>query len=212
MNSEKEINRVSEKSANGPLVKLISILIASYIIIMLQCMTPILWIAITAITILALCKLLIKFSSMKLFTGSVIIILIVPTWNEPAVKQNVSLVSQFAEQTYRQPQTATWRLLGEKVISFNVETDYIKVTRTEIFRKLKIKVMDAPMQLGEMKIVFANGAMQNIPLRFRVEEGRESKVIDLIGISVSIEAVYFSYSPGQPGFKGKGKIILLGQK
>ena len=106
----------------------------------------------------------------------------------------------------------SWRLLGEKIVSFTVETDFINVTRVDVFRKLRFKILDAPVQMGDVKVIFENGEVQDIPLHFRVEEGRQSKVIDLIPVASKIKTVYFSYVPGTQGDKGKAKFILYGQK
>ena len=106
----------------------------------------------------------------------------------------------------------TWRILGEKVISFSVDKDQIDVRNRDVFRKLKFKMQDAPVQLGDMKLVFENGDMRDISLHFRVEEGRESKPVDLAGIAGGIKVVYFNYRSGRPGYKGKAKVILYGQK
>jgi hypothetical protein len=161
---------------------------------------------------LPFCKLLDRFNDKKVFMCSVIILLIVLPGNSSVAKQNMYLPSQFAEQTYRQPQTGTWRYLGEKVISFSTEKDFINVKKVGVFRKLKFKVMDAPIKIGSMQVAFENGTVQNISLLLRVGEGRESKVIDITDTSGSIKVVYFSYRPEQQGDKRKPTIILLGQQ
>jgi hypothetical protein len=105
-----------------------------------------------------------------------------------------------------------WRYLGEKVVSFSVGGDMINVKKAGVFRKLKFKVMDAPVQIGGIRVGLENGAVLDIPLQIRLGEGRESKEIELIGIEAGVKVVYFTYRPGQEGDKRKAKIILMGQE
>ena len=212
MNNEKEYNLASEKSAINSSIKLMPILVIIACNMLLPFIMPIFWIVMFAVMLLPLCKLLVRFNNKKIFTYSVMVVFIVPFRDVPVLKQNVSPVSQFTEQTYRQPQTATWRYLGEKVISFSTEKDLIHVKKVGVFRKLKFKVMDAPVKIGSMQVAFENGEVQNISLLLRVGEGRESKVIDLTETDASIKVVYFSYRPEQQGDKRKPTIILLGQQ
>jgi len=214
MNYEKERYRVSEKSTSASSIKLISIaiLLAWCNMIVLPFATQLIWVLAIAFLILPLSNLLVEFRRLKLFTGSVIILLIVLPGNSSVAKQNMYLPSQFTHQSYNQPQPATWRYLGEKVISFSTEKDLIHVKKVGVFRKLKFKVMDAPVKIGSMQVAFENGEVQNISLLLRVGEGRESKVIDLTETDASIKVVYFSYRPEQQGDKRKPTIILLGQQ
>jgi len=106
----------------------------------------------------------------------------------------------------------SWRLLGERVIDFVAEKDLITVTGNDIFRKLKFKIADAPIDMKDMKVMFENGEVQNIPLNFKMEKGHESRVIDLAGTARRIKVVYFNYKTVKPGFRGKAKLTLFGQK
>lgn len=106
----------------------------------------------------------------------------------------------------------SWRLLGERVIDFRAEKDLITVTGADVFRKLKFKIIDAPVFLIDMKVMFENGDVQDIPLQFRMEKGHESRLIDLVGIARRIKVVYFNYKTARVGFRGKAKLILFGQK
>ena len=106
----------------------------------------------------------------------------------------------------------SWRLLGERVINFTAEKDLINVTGADVFRKLKFKIVDAPVQMIDMKVMFENGQTQDVPLNFRMEQGHESRIIDLPGVARRIKVVYFNYRTVRPGYRGKAKLILFGQK
>lgn len=104
-----------------------------------------------------------------------------------------------------------WRYLGEKVISFSVGSNFIDVKKVGVFRKLKFKVLGAPVKMGGLKVGLENGEMLEMPLQISLEEGRESKILELIGLNTNIKVVYFTYLPMQQGDSRKPKIILLGQ-
>lgn len=106
----------------------------------------------------------------------------------------------------------SWRLLGERVIDYGVDRDFITVTGNDVFRKLKFKIIHAPVQMRAMKVVFENGEIQDIPLNFRMEQGHESRLIDLNGIARRIKVVYFNCNTARAGYRGKAKLILFGQK
>jgi hypothetical protein len=115
-------------------------------------------------------------------------------------------------QPVGQGAVGSWRLLGERVVDFTVDKDLITVTDNNICRKLKFKIADAPIDMKDMKVMFENGEVQTIPLNFRMEKGHESRMIDLAGNTRQIKVVYFNYKTVRPGFRGKAKLILFGQK
>ncbi len=106
----------------------------------------------------------------------------------------------------------SWRLLGERVIDFRADKDLITVTGNNVFRKLKFKIIDAPVMMIDMKVMFENGQVQDIPLNFRMEKGHESRVIDLQGVARRIKVVYFNYKSVKGVFRGKAKLVIFGQK
>jgi hypothetical protein len=106
----------------------------------------------------------------------------------------------------------SWRLLGERIIDYKADKDLITVTGNDYFRKLKFKILDAPVYMNDMKVMFENNEIQNIPLNFKMEQGHESRLIDLHGNVRRIKVVYFNYKSARPGYHGKAKLILFGQK
>lgn len=120
--------------------------------------------------------------------------------------------SQANHQPIGQGGVGSWRLLGERVIDFGADKDLITVTGNDVFRKLKFKIIDAPVMMIDMKVMFENGQVQDIPLNFRMERGHESRVIDLIGVARRIKVVYFNYKSVKGFLRGKAKLVLFGQK
>lgn len=107
---------------------------------------------------------------------------------------------------------ASWQQLGFTVVDFKVDRDFIVVTGADHFRKLKFKVLDNAVNMVNMHVVYENGGIDNIDLRFLIPAGGESRVIDLKGNSRRIRKVEFWYKSQRPGFRGKAKIWLWGIK
>ena len=82
----------------------------------------------------------------------------------------------------------------------------------DAFRRLKFKVVDAPINLLDMKVYFENGQFQDVPLRFTIEKGGESRIIDLNGNVRRLKKIEFWYRTIVPGFKRLAKLMLFGIK
>ena len=101
-----------------------------------------------------------------------------------------------------------WQLMGEQEVNFDNDHDRIDVKRKAgPFRQLRVEVRDAPIEIREMIVKFADGKTfrPKIPARFR--EGHGSHVIDLPGNRRSIDGVEFVYR-SISSKRGKGKLLL----
>lgn len=101
-----------------------------------------------------------------------------------------------------------WEKLGEKVVNFGVDRDVIVVTRAEgVFTKVRLHVKGNDLHMLDMKIHYANGDVQDVPLRFRIPAGGFSRVIDLPGNKRIIKKVVFWYRT--EGMRGKRAHVAL---
>jgi hypothetical protein len=105
-----------------------------------------------------------------------------------------------------------WRELGTTVVNFTVDEDVVMLAGNDWFRQLKFHVVDAAIEMLNMTVVCETSIPQNIPLRFVIPKGGESKLIDLNGGERKVKRVEFTYKSGAPGFQGKAKMILFGLK
>jgi hypothetical protein len=104
-----------------------------------------------------------------------------------------------------------WQLLGEQEVEFKNDHDRIDVKRNAgPFRQLRIDVRDAPIEIREMVVTFADGKTFKPKIRAHFAEGRGSHVIDLPGNRRLIDAVDFVYRSINRR-EGKGKILLYAQ-
>ncbi len=103
-----------------------------------------------------------------------------------------------------------WELLGTKKVGFIVDRDVVPVGRSEgRFRALKIRVKGAPIYMNDLKVVYANGAPDDLPVRADVRAGGETRAIDLKGRERAIREVQLVYR-SKPTFKGLATVEVWG--
>lgn len=105
-----------------------------------------------------------------------------------------------------------WVFLGERTVSWVVDTDNIVVTASEgMFDHLLFKVKGNDIEMLDMRVVYGNGGHDDIPLRFHIRRGGESRVIDLRGRNRVIRRVEFTYRRHLDG-DGPAIVQLWGQR
>lgn len=102
-----------------------------------------------------------------------------------------------------QADASGWELLGQRKVNYRTDRDVIHVTLSEgLFHKIKLDVLHNGIELVDLKVYFANGDVQDVPVRRFIERGGETRVIDLSGGARGIRKVQFVYrtrgaSPGR---------------
>jgi hypothetical protein len=87
-----------------------------------------------------------------------------------------------------------WALLGTRKVSLAKETDVIDVTRRDgRFTALRIDVEDGPLDMFNIRVVFANGESFSPTVRINSRADDLSRVIDLPGEARTIERIIFRY-------------------
>ena len=92
-------------------------------------------------------------------------------------------------------QTSKWEKLGARKVNMGADHDEILVTGFEgFFTKIKLKVLDAPILLRNMKIVFGYGESRRVKVNKKFTAGMESRVIDLPGNKRKIRKIVLDYT------------------
>ncbi|MBK8699886.1 MAG: DUF2541 family protein [Saprospiraceae bacterium] len=104
-----------------------------------------------------------------------------------------------------------WVLIGQKEANFGPDRDVLKVTGNDIFKAIKIKVVDAGLDMMDMDIYFENGEKMNVSIKKNFSQGEESRVIDLPGNRRRIDRISFLYDT-KGVFKGKANVLVYGKK
>jgi hypothetical protein len=76
---------------------------------------------------------------------------------------------------------------------------------------VKIKVVDAGLNMLDMDIHFENGEKMNVSIQKNFHQGEESRVIDLPGNKRRIEKITFLYDT-KGILKGKANVVVFGKR
>jgi hypothetical protein len=107
--------------------------------------------------------------------------------------------------------SGNWERLGARTVKRRAEQDTIMVTAKDgRFTKLKFKVKNSALKMLDMKVHYGNGERQDVPLRFDIPAGGESRVIDLSGNKRVIQKVVFRYKSARDG-RGRAEVVLWGR-
>ena len=106
---------------------------------------------------------------------------------------------------------ARWDELGCQKVGFLIDRDVIKVGRQEgRFSAIKLRVSDNKVHIMDLKVVYANGAPDDIQVREEIRAGGETRPLDLRGERRAIRQVEMVYR-SQPSLKGQAKVCVWGR-
>jgi hypothetical protein len=107
---------------------------------------------------------------------------------------------------------ADWKRIGERSVKFSSDKDIIKVGGNDWYSKLKIKVVDAPLHIADMDVIFENGEKFDIAIKENIKQGGESRVIDLPGSERRIDRIEFRYRTTGRLRNGTANVIVFGRR
>jgi hypothetical protein len=104
-----------------------------------------------------------------------------------------------------------WELLGQREVDFKNDHDQIDVGRSEgRFKQLEVRVKNAPIEIHDMVVTFANDETFKPKLRHKFTEGSGSRIIDLPGERRTIKRIDFNYKSINRR-EGKGTVEVRGR-
>jgi hypothetical protein len=87
-----------------------------------------------------------------------------------------------------------WELLGQREVDFKNDHDQIDVGRNEgRFKQLEFRVKNAPIEVSNMIVTFANDKTFKPNLRHKFTAGSGSRIIELPGERRTIKRIDFNY-------------------
>jgi len=105
-----------------------------------------------------------------------------------------------------------WQKIEESIVNFEKEREEINLVGSNSFAKLRLVVMDAPIELHDMEVYYENGKKQDVSLKTTMQEDEKSRIIDVYGKESSITKVVFTYKTLPNKEKEKGMVQLWGYK
>ncbi len=108
-------------------------------------------------------------------------------------------------------QAQQWVQLGCRDVDLNVDRDVIPVgTRDGRFNAIRLRAGGNAVQVLDLKVVYANGNADDIPVRARIPEGQTSGALDLRGADRAIDRIEMIYAR-VPNFRGRARICAEGR-
>ncbi|MDP9139041.1 MAG: hypothetical protein M3N38_12855 [Pseudomonadota bacterium] len=106
---------------------------------------------------------------------------------------------------------ADWTELGCKQVSlFGRDRDSIDVGRREgRFKSIRLHVRGADVEMLDLRVIYANGTPDDIPVRRVIRQGDRTRPLDLRGFERSIDRVEMVYRT-IPNFKGLARVCVEG--
>ena len=105
-----------------------------------------------------------------------------------------------------------WELLGQQKVGFLVDRDVIKVgAREGAFTTIELRVTGNAIEFLDLKVIYANGTVDDIPVRRIVRAGGTTGPLDLKGQARRIDRVQMVYR-SKPNFRGQATISLYGRE
>ena len=113
----------------------------------------------------------------------------------------------------RQAQAAApgWVQLGCRDVDLNLDRDVIRVDRRDgRFRAIRLRAAGNAVQVLDLKVVYGNGAPDDIRVRARIPEGGTSGPLDLRGRNRAIDRIQMFYAR-IPNWRGRARICVDGR-
>jgi len=108
------------------------------------------------------------------------------------------------------PPSRGWVALGCQRVGFGVDRDVIRVgAQRGGFKAIRLKVAGNTINMLDLKVVYANGAPDDIPVRSIIPAGGQTGPLDLRGRERAIARIEMIYR-SQPNFRGQATICVEG--
>ena len=106
---------------------------------------------------------------------------------------------------------ARWERLGCQKVGFIADKDVIRVGRGEgRFKSIRLQVSGNKVYMDDLKVIYANGEPDDIPVRSEIRAGGQTRPLDLRGEHRAIREIEMKYR-SQPNFKGQATVCVDAQ-
>jgi hypothetical protein len=105
-----------------------------------------------------------------------------------------------------------WQHIGQTSASFKSQNESIEVLGADEFSAIKLKVMEAPLNIERLQVFYESGEMEEIDIASEVKRDGETRVIDLKHPDRDIDKVAFTYNTTANAEGEKADVALYGLK
>jgi hypothetical protein len=105
-----------------------------------------------------------------------------------------------------------WEELGCQSVGLLGDRDVIRVGRREgRFKAIRLNVSGNDVHILDLKVVYTNGAPDDIQVRSEIRQGGQTRPLDLRGRERAIDRIELIYR-AKPNFKGRARVCAEGLK
>ncbi len=105
-----------------------------------------------------------------------------------------------------------WQHIGQATASFKSQNESIEVLGADEFSAIKLKVLEAPLEIDRLQVFYESGDMEEIKIDKEIGRDNETRVIQLKHPDRDIEKVAFTYKTGANAQGEKADVALYGLK
>jgi len=114
-------------------------------------------------------------------------------------------------QVVAMPSAMAWDELGYRDVRDAVDHDSISLPGTRKFDRIRLCAYRRPVHMIDLKVRFANGGTQDVPVRLQLRPGTCTRVIDLVGDDRNITRVDMVYEANTPRRGVHAAVRLFGE-
>jgi hypothetical protein len=104
-----------------------------------------------------------------------------------------------------------WVTLGCRDVNWALDRDVIRVDRRDgRFSAVRLRVTGNDVRVLDLKVVYGNGAPDDIPVQAVIRAGSQSGPLDLRGHDRAIDRIEMIYA-SRPNFRGRAQICVDGR-
>lgn len=105
-----------------------------------------------------------------------------------------------------------WHKIGDVKANFTLEKETIAVLGADKFKSIKLKVVDAPINIDQLQVFYESGESEEINVRNELKAGAETRIIDLKYPAKELKKVVFVYKTVPNSADEKAQVELYGLK
>jgi hypothetical protein len=107
------------------------------------------------------------------------------------------------------PGAGAWVDFGCRTVSFNVDRDVLRVGRREgRFKAIRLHARGAPVEILDVKVIYANGQPDDVPVRHVLRRGEYTQALDLKGWERRIAQIEMFYR-AIPNYRGREAVVCI---
>ena len=116
-----------------------------------------------------------------------------------------------ATDAHAQRREGRWVELGCKEVAFlGTDRDSIRVGRREgRFKAIRLEARGNDVEMIDLKVIYANGDPDDIPVRSLIRQGTRTRALDLRGRERAIREIVMVYQK-RLNFRGKATVCVEG--